>query len=103
MKKNNVAIDIVSFGADSDLSDNDGRLRAFVDSVNSADNSHFVSVPAGVGLLSDQIRASGMLADDGQGLGGSESMPGAAPGGGGDDGEFGVDPNLDPELAMVRL
>lgn len=59
--------------------------------------SHLVSVPAGTVLLSDMIVSSPMLSEDGV------TAPAAGGGGGpGDDGEFGVDPNLDPELAMVN-
>lgn len=100
MKKNNVAVDIVSFGEDAE---NEERLREFVDSVNSADNSHLVSVPAGTLMLSDAIMSSPMLAEDGvvpqsAGTGAGASGPGT----GGDDGDFGaVDPSLDPELAMA--
>merc|ERR1712093_566044 len=97
MKKNNVAVDVVSFGEDAE---NEEKLREFVDSVNSSENSHLVSIPAGTVLLSDMILSSPMLAEDGVMPSGSG---GAAAGGsgGGEDGEYGVDPNLDPELAMA--
>jgi len=97
MKKNNVAVDVVSFGEDAE---NEEKLREFVESVNSSENSHLVSIPAGTVLLSDMILSSPMLAEDGVMPSGSG---GAAAGGsgGGEDGEYGVDPNLDPELAMA--
>lgn len=58
---------------------------------------------AGTGLLSDVIVSSGMLSDDGAGpsagpSGSNANEAGQAAGQGGD---FAVDPNLDPELAMV--
>ena len=67
--------------------------------------SHYLSVPPGTHLLSDMVLTSPILAGDrgipeellaeaGAGAGGA----GAAAGGY----EFGVDPSLDPELAMVR-
>lgn len=118
LKKNNIAIDVVSFGEGEE---NDERLRAFVESVSSSDNrcvrsslfrsgpilkymsSHLVSIPAGPHLLSDMIISSPILAADRGGSGGDDDdVPGAAGGSGGNDFEFGVDPSLDPELAMVR-
>lgn len=38
LKKNNVAVDIVSFGED-EMEENEGALRAFVEGVQSGDNS----------------------------------------------------------------
>jgi 26S proteasome regulatory subunit N10 len=63
LKKNNVAVDIVSFGHEAD---NEEKLAAFHGAVNSNDNSHLVSVPPGP-VLSDvligspifQVRAAG--------------------------------------------
>lgn len=95
MKKNNVAVDVVSFGEDTE---NEEKLREFVESVNSSDNSHLVTVPAGTVLLSDMIIASPMLSEDGI----VPSSGGAGAGSSRDEeGEYGVDPNLDPELAMA--
>lgn len=100
MKKNNVAIDVVSFGGESE--ENAERLRKFVEAVDSGNNSHLVDIPVGAGgLLGDHIASSPVLAEELPGAG--AAIPGAERGaaGGGMDG-FGVDPNLDPELAMVR-
>lgn len=100
LKKNNVAVDIVSFGSEEEIEDNDGTLRAFVDAVQSGENSHLVTVPAGANLLSDVIVSSAILA-------GESGVPGEFGGGEGSGGgaqnnfEFGVDPSLDPELAMA--
>lgn len=63
LKKNNVAVDIVSFGHEAD---NEDKLTAFHGAVNSNDNSHLVTVPPGP-VLSDvligspifQVRAAG--------------------------------------------
>lgn len=103
MKKNNVAIDVVSFG---ETEENEVKLNAFVEAVNSSDNSHLLTVPPGMDLLlSDAILSSPILAEDGGGPVASGSGAGGAgsgPGSGGADGDgFAVDPNLDPELAMV--
>lgn len=94
LKKNNVAVDIVSFGHESD---NEEKLSAFHGAVNSNDNSHLVTVPPGP-VLSDVLIGSPIF----QGEGGATFGGGGGGGGGGGEGfEFGVDPNLDPELAMA--
>jgi 26S proteasome regulatory subunit N10 len=98
LKKNNVAVDVVLFGAEA--GENEDRMRAFVEAVNSGGNSQFLVVPAGApGLLSDHIRQSRILAEEGFG-GGIATGPGDG-GAGGDDSGFDLDPNLDPELAMA--
>ncbi|KIY47817.1 hypothetical protein FISHEDRAFT_44702 [Fistulina hepatica ATCC 64428] len=102
LKKSNIAVDVVCFG---DGLDAQSDLQAFVEAVNSSDNSHFIAVPPGTHLLSDALISSPILASDrssgipeelipgGQGAGGSGSAA--------NDFEFGVDPSLDPELAMA--
>ena len=47
LKKNNVAVDIVSFGSEED---NTEKLDAFLEAVNSGDNSHLVSPIRVLGL-----------------------------------------------------
>ena len=101
MKKNNTSIDMVAFG---DLTnDNIDKLRAFNEAVKGGDGSHLEVVPPGPNLLSDSIVASPILA--GEAGVGSNGEAGTTGGegevGGGDGFEFGVDPNLDPELALV--
>lgn len=54
LKKNNVAVDVVSFG---DADANEEKLGAFTKAVNSGDSSHLVTVPAGT-ILSDQLFGS---------------------------------------------
>ncbi|UZJ54194.1 hypothetical protein CBS101457_003514 [Exobasidium rhododendri] len=93
LKKNNVAVDVVNFG---ETEENLAKLLAFIESVNSGENSHLVTVESGAQLLSDSIISSPILMDsDGAGPSGSGS------GGGGGNYEFGVDPSMDPELAMA--
>lgn len=97
MKKNNVAVDFINFGEQ----DNANILHSFIEGVNSSDNSHLVEVPPGPHLLSDVIASSAIINEDG----GSSSF--AAGGGAADAGasgdmfEFGVDPSVDPELALA--
>ncbi|KAK0335245.1 proteasome regulatory particle base subunit rpn10 [Friedmanniomyces endolithicus] len=103
MKKNGTSVDVVAFG---DLTDeNLGKLRAFNEAVKGGDGSHLEIVPPGPNLLSDSIVASPILAGEGGPQGGEGGVEGGAGGAGragaGNDFEFGVDPSLDPELALV--
>ncbi|KAK0850213.1 proteasome regulatory particle base subunit rpn10 [Friedmanniomyces endolithicus] len=103
MKKNGTSVDVVAFG---DLTDeNLGKLRAFNEAVKGGDGSHLEIVPPGPNLLSDSIVASPILAGEGGPQGGEGGMEGgsgaAGRAGAGNDFEFGVDPSLDPELALV--
>nr|QBH67463.1 putative 26S proteasome regulatory subunit Rpn10 [Ustilago esculenta] len=94
LKKNNIAVDIVSFGEDAE---NEEKLSKFIEAVNSAENSHLLSVPAGPQLLSDIILSSPVLQEEG---GDSGAGPSGSSGGS-NQFEFGVDPSMDPELAMA--
>lgn len=87
LKKNNVAVDVINFGEETE---NTARLEAFISAVNSGDNSHLVTIPPGPHILSDVLISSPLLA-------GEDGAPGFAAGGF----EFGVDPSLDPELALA--
>jgi len=112
LKKNNVAIDVVALG---ELSDNEDKLRELVDAANgrsaagNADDErtcHLVTIPAGV-LPSDVLASSPILAGaGGYGDMGMSAGGGAGGGGAGFDGSAfadfgGIDPNMDPELAMA--
>ena len=108
LKKNNVAIDVVALG---EIETNEVKLQELVDAANGrSDGSertcHLVTVPPGV-LPSDVIATSPVI---GGGVGAFAAQAAAAGAfGAGDDGgmgnafaEFGgVDPNMDPELAMA--
>jgi 26S proteasome regulatory subunit N10 len=97
MKKNNTSIDIVAFG---DLTDeNLDKLRAFNEAVKGGEGSHLEVVPPGPNLLSDSIVASPILAGEGGGAAANGGGAGGAEGG--DDFEFGIDPSVDPELALA--
>ena len=99
LKKNNIAVDVVVLG---DRDGNADKLRAFVDAANANDNSNLVAIPAGV-VPSDVLISSPVIQGKDSGGGGSgESTGGGGGGGGGSFQEFGgIDPNLDPELAMA--
>jgi len=103
LKKNKVAVDIVNFGEES-AEGNEEKLRALHEAVNNHDNSTFVTIPAGSSMLAESLHhtriiRSGATAGTG---GGSTAATGAAAGaGGGGEPDFGIDPNLDPELAIA--
>lgn len=119
LKKNNVAIDVVAMG---ELETNESKLRELVDAANGRQPAvaegesapertcHLVTIPAGV-LPSDVLASSPILAGSG-GSAFAAAAAGAATGAGGFGGDGGgggndfaeyggVDPNMDPELAMA--
>ena len=121
LKKNNVAVDFVAFG-DGVEEGPLNVLKKCSETASSAENSyvmdstldrvrlsyvqsrHYIAVQPGQLLLSDALLSSSVLAAD-RGLP-DELMGEAGPSGQGEGGttnqfEFGVDPSLDPELAMV--
>lgn len=89
LKKNNVSLDLVSFG---EVEENNAKLDKLLNAVNSNETSHMVEVPVGPKLLSDVLLSSVVINADGEGGGA---------GGGGDGFEFGINPNDDPELALA--
>ena len=127
LKKNNVAVDLIAFGDGIEEAGEDGHsiLRAFVEAATSSDNScastrvappltiffsngphirHYLAVPPGSHLLSSVILDSPILAGDrgvSDELGGLPGAAGASGSGSASQFEFGVDPSLDPELALV--
>ncbi|KZM24468.1 proteasome regulatory particle base subunit rpn10 [Ascochyta rabiei] len=100
MKKTNISIDIVAFG---ELSDETlKKLRAFNENSQSAEGSHLEAVQPSGNLLSDALVTTPILGGDGSSGGaGAASSGGDAGGSGGNDFEFGVDPSVDPELALA--
>lgn len=104
LKKNNVAIDIVAMG---ELVDNEGKLKDLVDAANGSSDGertcHLVTIPAGV-LPSDVLVSSPIVHGGAAGAGVVGNAAGGAVSGDGGDAfaDFGgVDPNMDPELAMA--
>lgn len=110
LKKNNVSIDVVAMG---ELDANEGKLRELVDAANGrteegAERScHLVTIPPGV--LPSDVLASSPVVHGGSGGSAFAASAAAAAATGGDFGgganafaEYGgVDPNMDPELAMA--
>ncbi|TIA90412.1 hypothetical protein E3P99_01563 [Wallemia hederae] len=101
LKKNNVAVDLVVFG---EVDENQAKLEKFIEAVGGHDNNHLLAVPAGnQTVLSDYLINSAVVRgsvdpeESGTGAGAGGSGAAAAPSGF----EFGVDPSLDPELAMA--
>ena len=94
LKKNGVAVDVIDFGTEN--RSNTAQLEALFNAVDSeAAPSRLVSIPPAPGqiLLESIISIAPEVVGrvGGSGAGGSE----------GGDFEFGVDPELDPELAMA--
>jgi 26S proteasome regulatory subunit N10 len=65
-------------------------LAKFIAAVDSNENSHLLAVPPGPHVLSDLLLSSRIIQEEG---GAVIANPASF--------EFGVDPSLDPELAMV--
>jgi len=117
LKKNNLAIDVIAMG---ELEENEPKLKELVDAANGSSSSsddaalmdrtcHLVTIPSGV-LPSDVLVSSpivhghsGMEAHAGSsdGISAGGGGAGAGPGGSGFSEFGGVDPNMDPELAMA--
>ncbi|KAK3936315.1 hypothetical protein QBC46DRAFT_395453 [Diplogelasinospora grovesii] len=99
MKKNQTAVDFILFG-DID-EDNQKKLEAFNREVKgSGEGSHLVIIPPSSQLLSDQLISTAIVAEDG-GAGTGGVGGGAEAGGSNEDFPFGIDPSVDPELALA--
>lgn len=102
MKKNNVSVDIVALGELGE--ETVSKLSAFNEAVKGGDGSHLEVVHPGPNLLSDVVVGSPILAGEGGGAAAAATNGEGASGGGGGGGgdfEFGVDPSMDPELALA--
>ncbi|KAF1912238.1 26S proteasome non-ATPase-like protein regulatory subunit 4 [Ampelomyces quisqualis] len=100
MKKTGISIDIVAFGELSD--DTTKKLQSFSDNVQSAEGSYLATIPPSANLLSDSLISTPLLGGDGtSGAGGAGGSGGEGGSSGGNDFEFGVDPSVDPELALA--
>jgi 26S proteasome regulatory subunit N10 len=101
LRKNDVAIDVVNFGHPENIP----LLTALVENCSKNANSHMIEVNYGMNIA-DIIITSSIVAFDG-GMEGPMAVDGegaapAQPSAGGNFAEYGgIDPNLDPELAMA--
>lgn len=90
LKKNNVAVDVVNFGQ---IEENKTKLEIFIENAGGEESRcHLVTVPSGPVILSEALGQSPIfVGEDGQ----SQYIPRN------EDFDMGVDPNLDPELALA--
>ena len=95
MKKGNTTVDFVLFGELED-EETQKKLEAFNDAVKSNEGSHLAVFPPSSKLLGDQLVSSPILLGDNADAGG-----GGEGGAGGEEFEFGIDPSLEPELALA--
>ncbi|KAL6227019.1 hypothetical protein ACLB2K_000978 [Fragaria x ananassa] len=98
LKKNSVALDIINFGEEDE--EKKEKLEALLAAVNN-NNSNIVHVQAGPSALSDVLISTPIFTGDGEGGSGFAAAAAAAAAGGVSGFDFGVDPNLDPELALA--
>lgn len=96
MKKSSVSIDFVAFGELGD--ETIKKLTAFNEKVKGqgGEGSHMELIPPGPGLLSDQLVMTPIMSEGAASGGG-----GGGDGGASDAFEFGIDPSIDPELALA--
>lgn len=99
LKKNSVALDVVDFGESDDGKSE--KLGALVAAVNKNNNSHIVNILPGPTALSDALLSTPIFTGDGDGGSGFAAAAAAAAAGGLSGFEFGVDPNIEPELALA--
>lgn len=98
LKKNKIAVDIVNFGENC-AEENRAKLEVLHAAVNNHDNSFLVTLPPGERMLSQMIATTPII----QGTDASPSAGGSTSAAGNFDEYGGIDPNIDPELALVCL
>lgn len=98
LKKNGIAVDVIAMG---EFEGNEAKLKAFVEAVDKTNNSHLVVIPAGV--LPSEVLMTSPVVLGAAGIAG-EGEAGAS-GAGAANAAFaeygGIDPSLDPELALA--
>ncbi|CAI0557752.1 unnamed protein product [Linum tenue] len=95
LKKSSVSLDIVDFGEEDEGKPE--KLEALLTAVNNNDSSHIVHIPPGPNALSDVLISTPVFTGDGEGGSGFVAAGPVAV----SDFDFGVDPNIDPELALA--
>ncbi|KAF2663070.1 hypothetical protein K491DRAFT_700174 [Lophiostoma macrostomum CBS 122681] len=100
MKKSGISIDIIAFGELGE--ETTKKLEAISENCQSAEGSYLAVIQPSSNLLSDSLVTTPILGGDGSSGGAGGASSGAE---GGDSGgnafEFGVDPSVDPELALA--
>ena len=99
LKKDGVAVDIISFG---DAEANNEKLEALINGVNKDGNSRLCAIPAGLNLA-DALRSSEIMSHPEEDSNIGNAAGGGGGGGGGTD-DMGIDESLqhtDPELYMA--
>lgn len=99
LKRNNVAIDVINFSNPENVD----KITALVNAANNSSNSHFMDVPMGISMITDVLFTSPILNGDDNGV---DHVAGNAGGNAGPaGGQFaeygGINPDLEPELAMA--
>jgi 26S proteasome regulatory subunit N10 len=100
MKKTGISIDVIAFGELGE--DTVKKLEAFSENVQNAEGSYLAVIHPSSNLLSDSLVTTPILGGDGSSGGAGSGGAGAESGdAGGNSFEFGVDPSVDPELALA--
>lgn len=100
LRKNDVAIDVINFGHPENIP----LLTALVDNCNKSGNSHLIDVQYGMNIADTIITSPVVAFDTGYDNppeGGEANAQPSGEGGGRFAEYGGIDPNLDPELAMA--
>lgn len=100
MKKNGISVDIIAFG---ELGEETTRkLEKFSEACQGSEGSHLAIIQPSSNLLSDSLITTPILGGDSSSGGAGPSNAGGESGdAGGNSFEFGVDPSVDPELALA--
>mmetsp|Transcript_49163 Transcript_49163/g.81728 ORF Transcript_49163/g.81728 Transcript_49163/m.81728 type:complete len:370 (+) Transcript_49163:81-1190(+) len=94
LKKNNIALDIISFG---EVFENQDKLEALYQAVNNNDNSHLIEVPYGEVIIADWLMGFSFLFGNDFGEGSSSSGSSVNP----DEARMSMMEQQDPELAFA--
>ena len=104
MKRNNVALDIINFAHPENVP----KLQTLIRACNNNGNSHFLDVPLGVAMITDVLIASPIINQEDENVANMGGVANAGAGAGLGNAapsrfqEYGgVDPNLDPDLALA--
>lgn len=81
------------------------KLQALITAANNSNNSNFMDVPMGVGMITDILFTSPILGNEDMPAAAGGDVPMSSGGAGPSAGQFaeygGINPDLDPDLAMA--